>query len=201
MIYMCPDPQMLSLYYDGELPSPWKEKLEAHLAACSLCGDRLEQFRRLSGAMSKEPQAIGLSARRERVWGRLHNPAGVRKIPAHVWNRSVSVPLPLFIAAAAGLILVFSVFLARSGAASSADPVYSAMRGLDMQTLMPISDLSGVLQYLGNDDSPDIVIINLPESRSFMSSGEPAIIRAADYGNRRKSGELSDIRSAPEGTQ
>jgi hypothetical protein len=25
------------------------------------------------------------------------------------------------------------------------------------------------------------VIIRLPESRSFMSSGEPAIIRAADY--------------------
>ena len=50
-----------------------------------------------------------------------------------------------------------------------------------MQTIVPITDLNGVLQYLGNDDSPDIMIIRLPESRSFMSSGEPAIIRAADY--------------------
>jgi hypothetical protein len=37
-------------------------------------------------------------------------------------------------------------------------------------------------QYLGGDDSGDIVIIRLPESRSFNSYGEPAIIRAAEYG-------------------
>jgi hypothetical protein len=58
--------------------------------------------------------------------------------------------------------------------------VDSALTYSALETMVPASDLSGILQYLG-DDSPDIVIIRLPESRSFMSSGEPAIIKAADY--------------------
>jgi hypothetical protein len=180
MIHMCPDPHMLSLYYDGELPSPWKEKLEAHLAVCSPCRDRLEQFRLLSETLetSPVPQAA------ERVWQRLNSPAVPvwARSPERVWNRSITVPLPAAAAlAAAALILAFGAFFVRSPRpASPADSalVYSA---LDMQTIVPVSDLNGVLQYLA-DDSPDIVIIRLPESRSFMSSGEPAIIRAADYG-------------------
>jgi hypothetical protein len=60
----------------------------------------------------------------------------------------------------------------------------SAGLGIEMQTI-PVSDMSGVIQYLENDDSGDIVIIRLPESKSFMSLGEPAIIKATDYAGRR----------------
>jgi hypothetical protein len=162
---------MLSLYYDGELPSPWKEKLEVHLAECTPCRDRLEQFRLLSGAISDGAKGSGDS---ERVWRQLN----AREIPVRVWRRSVLVPLPVVAAAAAAaLILAFGVFFVRSPRPAS--PVDSALV-YSAQTMAPVSDLSGVLQYLG-DDSPDIVIIRLPESRSFMSSGEPAIIRAAEY--------------------
>jgi len=45
------------------------------------------------------------------------------------------------------------------------------------------TDLNGVLQYLGADGS-DIIILRLPESRNFSRSGDPAIIRAADYSRR-----------------
>ncbi|GHT83778.1 hypothetical protein FACS1894137_05840 [Spirochaetia bacterium] len=183
---MCPDPQMLSLYYDGELPSPWKEKLEVHLAVCVPCRERLEQFRLLSGTLGNKPAGVsgapGLSERRERVWQRLNAPVDTVRVwdaPVRVWNRSVSIPLPL-VAAAAALIFAFGVFFIRGGRTVS--PADSSLAAVEMQTMVPVSDLNGVLQYLGNDDSPDIVIIRLPESRSFMSSGEPAIIRAADYG-------------------
>ncbi|GHV77642.1 hypothetical protein AGMMS49942_24630 [Spirochaetia bacterium] len=173
---MCPDPQMLSLYYDGELPSPWKEKLEAHIVDCSPCRRRLEQFRLLSGIMG---DVTAVSGDKERVWRGLNSPAGIT--PLRVWRRAVPVPLPLVIAAAA-LILVFSVFFIRTPkAASPADSALAALTYSALETMAPVSDLSGVLQYLGDDDSPDIVIIRLPESRRFMSSGEPAIIRAADY--------------------
>jgi hypothetical protein len=54
--------------------------------------------------------------------------------------------------------------------------------GLEGPDLIPVADMSGVLQYLGNRDSGgDILILRLPETRSFMSSGEPAILKAADY--------------------
>ncbi|MFP3043944.1 zf-HC2 domain-containing protein [Treponema primitia] len=183
---MCPDPQILSLYYDGELPSPWKEKLEAHLQDCSHCSSSLEQFRQLSGTLEDEPSTMAL---KERVWQRMSSPeTAIREYPVQIWGRSVTVPLPLLVATAAALIFTFSFFFLKT--TPGAAPVDSALTSLDMQTIMPISDLNGVLQYLEGDDSSDIVIIRLPESRNFMSSGEPAMIRAADYsGNSgRKSG-------------
>jgi hypothetical protein len=192
---------MLSLYYDGELPSPWREKLEAHAAACSSCRDRLEQFRLLSGTMEDGPSP-GLPLLKERVWQRLSNPAApARKIPARVWNRSIPVPLPVAVAAAAMVILAIGIFFTRGGRTVS--PVDSALAAMGMQTMAPDSDFNTLLQYWGNDDSPDIMIIRLPESRSFMSSGEPAIIRAADYsgGSGLKSGGLKSTDIESEGSR
>ena len=174
---------MLSLYHDGELPSPWKEKLESHLADCPGCAERLERFRRLSGALG-EPADLSIGPARDRVWQRLCAPAPARSWPRPVWSRSVRVPVPLLVAAAA-LVLVFGVFFA--GNLRTAAPSGTALSTLDMQTIVPAADLNGIWQYLGNDDSGDIVIIRLPESRRFNSYGEPAIIRAAEYGGGRGS--------------
>jgi hypothetical protein len=86
--------------------------------------------------------------------------------------------LPLALTAAA-LVLVFGVFFVR--VSRTAETANAALATLDMQTIVPAADLNGIWQYLGDDDSADIVIIRLPESRSFTSFGEPAIMRAADY--------------------
>jgi anti-sigma factor RsiW len=169
---------MISLYHDGELPYPWKEKLESHLAECSDCRGRLGRLRRLSEVLS-EGADYSIDPVRRRVWQRLSNPAAAQVWPRSIWSRSVRVPLPLAIAAAA-LFLAFGVFFVRSP--RTAAPDNAALSALDMQTVVPVTDLNGIWQYLGNDDSGDIVIIRLPESRSFNSYGEPAIIREADYG-------------------
>jgi hypothetical protein len=55
--------------------------------------------------------------------------------------------------------------------------------GMEVQTI-PVADMNGVIQYLGGDDTADIVIIRLPESKSFRSFGEPAMIKAAEYSAR-----------------
>jgi anti-sigma factor RsiW len=240
MVYMCPDPQMISLFFDRELPSPWKEKMAAHLRECPACQERLSRYGELSLALSGGPDAgtgavrqprlyinssgavrelpefpalagappaadpanssagfsqadfsgqvprddcSEVSRAKERVWLRLNTPGLSERLApfSPIWSRSVSAPLPLVIAAAAALILAFGLYFARSSAKVSDQ----AVAAVDMTTIVPVSDLSGVLQYLG-DESPDIVIIRLPESRSFMSSGQPAIIRAADYSGSRK---------------
>jgi anti-sigma factor RsiW len=174
---------MISLYHDEELPSPWKEKLESHLSDCSACRERLEWLRRLSAVLS-EPLDCSVEPARRRVWQRLRSSPAVapeRIWPQPIWSRSVRVPLPLLFAAAA-LVLAFGVFFVRTPRAAA--PGSAALSALDMQTLVPVTDLNGIWQYLGNDDSGDIVIIRLPESRSFNSYGEPAIIREADYSRR-----------------
>jgi anti-sigma factor RsiW len=184
---MCPDSEKVSLYYDTELPSPWKEKMEAHLRECPGCRRRLEQYRNLSRELTGDrgvntvPAAI-----KDRVWENLAVSARRSSVSSVKFRyRSVSIPLPLAIAAAALLILGFGMLLVRqTPAAAPQDAVLAAGfgngLGMEVQTI-PVADMSGVIQYLGNDDGADIVIIRLPESKSFMSFGEPAMIKAAEY--------------------
>lgn len=49
----CPDTSLYSAYVDGEVPSPWKEKIEAHLATCEQCRAVERRYRALHNAMQK----------------------------------------------------------------------------------------------------------------------------------------------------
>ena len=183
---MCPDRQLLSVYLDGELPSPWKEKLESHLARCPECRLELERYR-LAAAADTAEQAR-LEAAKERVWRKLEGRrcSGGAVRPVSVWRRRVSVPLPAA-AAMAALLIAAAFFWPRSPAEPAAIPgmILASEEDLETPGIMPVSDIKGVLQYLDGGDSGDILILRLPESRSFISSGEPAIIKAADYSRRQ----------------
>jgi anti-sigma factor RsiW len=186
MVYMCPEHQILSLYLDGELPSPWKEQMEAHLGECPRCAARLASYRRLGNAVAP-PLPPGLVENaRERVWravGALAENPAPRREPS-LWRRSVAVPLPALAAAAAALLIALGLAFTGAPPADAPDAVMAAGINLDVRDMVPASDITGVLQYLG-DDSADIVIIRLPESRNFRSAGEPTILKAADYSRRR----------------
>jgi hypothetical protein len=175
--------------------------MDAHLRSCPDCRAKFEQLRGLSAALREEPSfKAGFSAEAagERVWKALtdlaqgHVPKGVseRAFPGasrRVWGRSVSIPLPAAVAAAALLALSFTLalvnFSVRSG--ESADMAFSAGMDLDAQSIVPVSNMNDVLQYLERDNSGgDIVIIRLPDTQYFMSTGQPAIIKAADYSRR-----------------
>jgi len=185
---MCPDRQLLSVYLDGELPSPWKEKLEAHLDACPVCAARLGEYRQAAlalrsagpGAQTRSPEAE--EAAKARVWRALahrgaHQPG--RGPAPRLWRRPVVLPLP---AAAALAIALIAALVGGPLLASRSRDQSIARLGSEAQDVIPIADMSGVLSYLeSQDSSTDILIIKLPESRSFIPSGEPALVRAADY--------------------
>jgi anti-sigma factor RsiW len=201
---MCPDPQLLSIYIDGELPSPWKEKMETHLAGCSGCREKLENFRRLfekntSVLQAGEGLPIGLpkgrelmeaeiEAAKERVW---RNIQSMRRFQprAGLWQRRLSIPLPAAAAAAVVIALLAALWLRGGFAVQSSEQgaranFILAAEEEEIPGIVPIADMNGVLQYLGSDGS-DIIILRLPESKNFFRSGEPAIIKAADYTRRQ----------------
>jgi anti-sigma factor RsiW len=227
MVQMCPDRQILSVYFDRELPSPWKDQLEAHLEKCPACRDRLDRLgalsRRIGGKVTArsgeaDPEFSAAAAEREavmraeelaertareRVWqniaagtagafaGKVPGTAGQPGGRRQLWNRSISVPVPALAAAAA--LLVFAVtavliFNPRGGADGQelAEAVIAAELSPDMPAIIPVSDMNSLLRYLG-EDTGDIVIIRLPESKNFMSEGKPTIIKAADYSRRSTS--------------
>jgi anti-sigma factor RsiW len=185
---MCPDRQILSVYLDGELSSPWKEKMENHLAHCGECREKLETYRAVSrmlegaGAGSNGAGGAGVKALEEgakdRVWLKVQN-LGELPLSPGFWQRSLSVPLPVVAAAAVILFIALGAVLFRQ---NQPFPAQDAVAGMDLggHGVIPVSDMSGVLQYLGSQDAGDIVILRLPESKNFMSSGEPAILKAAD---------------------
>jgi len=113
-----------------------------------------------------------------------------------IWRRRISISLPAA-AAAAIIIALITMFISGGGrimnngfAAKKANfdeekTHFSLAAEEEIPGIIPTAtDLNGVLQYLGADSS-DIIILRLPESRNFSRSGEPAIIRAADYSRRR----------------
>ena len=121
---MCPDRQILSLYADNELPSPWKEKTEAHLESCAECRSRCDAYRKISAAMlESRPAGEDLQKARDRVWERF--PAAmtgesgqgsegtvlsiVKSEKKSGWKQTIQLPLPL--AAAAAAVFIFGVII------------------------------------------------------------------------------------------
>ena len=201
---MCPDRQIISLYHDGELPSPWKERMEAHLESCEECRDILAGYKNLEGYLQDFSRENTREAE-ERVWKKLAGSIGVPNFLPEttaasqfhwgrkkVWTRSVTLPLPA--AAAAVLIVIgFLAFMAfgntnRPLSLPVQDSIAAAANiGFDEQGILDIQDMNDVLQYLSSQDNIEFMVIRIPESWNFSRSGEPALINAADYSRRRTS--------------
>lgn len=179
---MCPDRQLLSVYLDNELPSPWREKLEAHLESCVECQSSLNRYRSWSDASNSAVLfAESVEAAKARVWRKL-SALNATELALPLWRRPLTLPLPLAAAAIAALIIA-SGFLFRSPPAANDQTV--AEIGYDQGKAIPVSNMEDVLRYLETQDSQaEIVIIRLPESQYFNLSGQPSLVRAADYTGR-----------------
>jgi hypothetical protein len=221
---MCPEPQLLSIYMDGELPSPWKEKMEAHLAKCPECKSNYDNFKKLQDFFKKdhnqrriivergltedgEPEELNaageplekekpltdyefLEKSKERVWRNLSAKERFHPRPGML-HRRLTIPLPAA-AAAAVIIAVLAMLWVRGDFFNKANDAASRTNFIlaseeevipDALPAIPAADMNGVLQYLGVDSS-DVIILQLPESRSFLRAGEPAIIKASDNSRR-----------------
>jgi len=198
---MCPDRQILSLYVDDELPSPWKEKFETHLAVCSECRKRLESYGALRQTLLEDRSEVPEDIK-YRVWNRIIGIEQEKTIPFRLmnpalWRRSVSLPVPVA-AAAVIVIMMAAVVMFRDfqapGVQRMQDSGYAGINagliggiGQDARDVVPMSDMNDVLNYLSSQDTADFVIIRLPETRKFSSAGGPALINAADYSRRNSS--------------
>lgn len=69
----CPDTDLYSAYVDGEVPSPWKEKLESHMASCPTCRKHVERYRLIARGMKEglAPVALDMEASFARLSARI----------------------------------------------------------------------------------------------------------------------------------
>jgi anti-sigma factor RsiW len=171
----CPDRHILSVYFDNELDSPWKEKFEAHLASCPDCRAELAAYEKIRGLIVSDRDRIsGLEKAKTRVWDKLE-PAiapALRPVKKGFWNGYLNIPLPVAAAASLVLVAAFALLLVLR-------PVRNDVPGDDWITVAEqVPDMPSLIQ---NDFSPDMVVVNLPVGKTFTSLGQPQIIRKADY--------------------
>ena len=181
---MCPDRQIVSLYADGELPSPWLEKFQSHAASCPSCSALLGRYQGIRAILPRPADDAAMEAAKARVWRelsmvRVARSTGSDRQGRSIWSRPLVLPLPAAIAAVL-LVAVVAAFV--GGPAITPNDRAIARLGSTVQPVVPVADMDGVLRYLeSQESSTDILIIRLPDSKDFTQSGEPALIRAADY--------------------
>ncbi|MCL2139207.1 MAG: zf-HC2 domain-containing protein [Treponema sp.] len=184
-IIRCPDRQLLSIYFDGELSSPWKEKMEEHIAACAPCRTQLESYKKISIGFSAKEEEI-LHKTQERVWQKLEQEryAFSRRMPAvKIWRRHISVPIPA--AAAIALMFIslalFSVFWT-ANSSEMPGTVIASETDYDLPVIVSIDeDFEDVLRFLSSSEKGEVIFLQMPDNRNFEKFSEPSIIKAADY--------------------
>lgn len=173
------------MYVDGEVPSPWREKLEAHVGTCPACAAKIARYRQLSAGLrgASAASSAALEGAQTRVW----RAVSARAVPPRrisSWRKPVVLPIPAAIAA-----VVAVAVLAAGGAGIAMKPAQTTAPTIAIKPsearVVPVSDMGSVLHYLDSQDTGgSILIINLPENSNFSLGGEPTIVRAADYRGR-----------------
>jgi anti-sigma factor RsiW len=197
---MCPDRDLVSAYVDGEVPSPWRERLEEHLGSCAKCaslaasysalGDRLRaEFAadeaaslargraRLEALLEGQPEPGERGMPRRDAGGRSDNEA-----PRKSWRRSVSLPLPLA-AAAALLVLLLGGTTALLALRPSKGTAIQAVASGEIappssQARAQPASMDELLRYLDAQGGQVTLTIKLPNETTFGSAGKPVIMRS-----------------------
>jgi anti-sigma factor RsiW len=192
---MCPDRDLISAFVDGEVPSPWSERLEEHLESCPDCAALAKSYASLGENLRADASSPASDAALARGRVRLDDllsalPSGSER-PARApkrrfafasgeaWRRSISLPLPLAAAAAVLVILLGGATAALAFRPVKGVPSQAIASGemIQRQSLAQPASMDELLRYLDSSQGQVTLTINLPTNASFGSTGQPVIVR------------------------
>ena len=202
---MCPDTELLSAWSDGEVPSPWKERIASHLEGCRSCADRVAGFKRLSlrlrsagkfdeaALVAKVATRLGIDRLESEPAPDAARTAAVRHPAAGSSPRrhaNLALPIPYAAVAAAALLAVGILSgrmigipgaLARGSAASPlavATETSALPASLSSGNVMSgNSTMDSLVRYLETQNAPVSITIQLPPNGSFTGGGTPMIVK------------------------
>ena len=139
----CPDSDLYSAFIDGEVPSPWKEKLEAHVNSCPKCRKQTEKYQKihalLSAGTDKQP-AYDFEASFQRIAERRKECIASmgKKIPNNylAWTRqSVKIPITAFAALFLAAVFLPAFFIIKTTAGSKSAQSELSMQNASLQAI------------------------------------------------------------------
>lgn len=204
---MCPEPGLISAYVDDEVPSPWKERLAAHLCACPDCAAKAKRYTDLGLVLSggddldvsaavarlearlgprlgqslgeREPSPEASNPREGRDPSEVPLGVDLSPRPKRVWQRSIPIPMP--VAAAAAAVVVFLAGLIFAGVLNPGKtPVQSLAAAESAPSQTKFATMDALVKYLESQDAQVNLTIQLPSGATFDSSGRPVVVKAAD---------------------
>ena len=181
---MCPDHDLVSAYVDGEVPSPWREHIEEHLATCKDCAAVAAAYTGLGArlrSVASGDEAESLAHGRLRLDSLLRDSAAPAKPIAG--RRFVNLPLPV---AAAAAILVLVLGTATTLLALKPSRGTAAIQTVASGEISPLAteakaqpaSMDELLRYLDARDGQVTLTIKLPSGTTFGSAGKPVIMRS-----------------------
>ena len=168
---MCPERALLSPYVDSELDQRKARWVEAHVAGCESCRQRLRAYQRVSHALleSHEPD---VHAAGDRVWRRLDLVLQAARRQASFWTRGVQVTAPVAVAAMVGVtLLITSVALW-----ARINDTRSGLANLDAAGVSRVAGSAAIEPW----PTRGAIVIQLPAESQFLQLGTPAILREAE---------------------
>jgi len=177
---MCPDGQLISAYFDDELDKQWSEGIEDHLTQCVKCKKRFSGYQKLN-ALIDNSVVPGELEMKVRMLGEIERRAQV-VYPEAFWRKHLLVSIPVLMGAAA-LIIVFFVgmMLGLIPFQGQGQQLVEEISTDSTEINVQVINLEDVAAYILSDDSGFDLLITIPSSETLSVSGEPRLIREADY--------------------
>lgn len=198
----CPDADLYSAYIDGEVPSPWKEKLEAHIMHCPKCTERIKRYQNLQDLIKQDIKVTN-PAFLEASWDRLQektkdiNFTTKYKQKRIIFSTLLEARVPLPVVAAA---VIFALFVPLSfitqiklqNNVQKNQPLTLAIQKQDQQLALntmavyspdlPASSLSTKVIDINKDNLFQLVQAakQFATDKNLFSNGEIIIIRLPD---------------------
>jgi predicted anti-sigma-YlaC factor YlaD len=177
---MCPDNQLISAYFDDELDKQWSGGVESHLGECENCRGVISNYKQLN-ILLRGSAVPGESEIKNRMLGEIERRAKV-VYPEYFWKKHLNVSIPVILAAAVLMIVFFAgVMFGLLPFQVQENQVVEEIEIDKPNIYVQVINLEDAAAYLLSDDSGFDLLITIPSSETLAVSGEPQMIREADY--------------------
>lgn len=147
---ICPNKDLFSAYIDGEVSSPWKEKLEQHIGVCPVCRKVYMQYTAVQRCMQLSPAAPLFDA--EKSFTKLSQKRAAvletkriaeKKQGWETWfSASIRVPVPAAAAAVLMFVLVpLLLFFKMQDTVISARNSFTPILPVSFEKQLPLAEI------------------------------------------------------------
>ncbi len=178
------DEKLLSAYFDGEIPSHFREKLEKEIETSPDALKRLQSYRELKAMLGREADEPDFEESKKNVWDRIQKRPVRRKEPA-LLKRRVSLPLPLAAAAAVLIVFLAGAFTYSLSLKTPELKQIAFSEDRNIGFTLKVEDLEQLIDILYEKNMLPEITIELPEAPQLQFYGKSEILRATDFSNRQ----------------